>query len=233
MKPEEPNNNVSFEKAKRRLKWKKLFAKKWFFPAVYLSAAAVILSIAWWYQSNQLQQVSKTKQEGMNQETALPVDQVLEEESEQTLGLPFPVNLEVAKKMNYYDEAGSQETKETSLVNYANTYFPHSGIDFARKDGKTFEVVAAMDGKVMRAQENPILGYEIEIQHENGLTTVYQSLENVKVTKGSTVKKGDVLANAGQNNFEKEAGKHLHFEVRNKDGETVNPSQFFAEDLNG
>jgi stage II sporulation protein Q len=46
------------------------------------------------------------------------------------------------------------------------------------------------------------------------------------VKVGQTVKKGDVIARAGRNTFEKEEGIHLHFEVRNKDQQSVNPAQY-------
>ena len=54
MKPEQPNNNVKpIHKMKWRLRWKRLFSKKWAFPAIYLAAAALILSLVWWYSASQ------------------------------------------------------------------------------------------------------------------------------------------------------------------------------------
>ena len=51
MNPEEPKQTVpSLDKAKRHYKWKRLISKKWFFPAVYMVVAALILGVAWWYQ---------------------------------------------------------------------------------------------------------------------------------------------------------------------------------------
>jgi stage II sporulation protein Q len=111
------------------------------------------------------------------------------------------------------------------LVKYANTFWPHSGIDYARKDGKSFDVIAALSGKVIRVEQNPLVGQEVEIQHENGLITVYQSLTDIRVKVGQEVKQGDVIAQAGRNNFEKEAGVHLHFEVR-KGNQTVQPELY-------
>jgi stage II sporulation protein Q len=42
---------------------------------------------------------------------------------------------------------------------------------------------------------------------------------------GQEVKQGDVIAQAGRNNFEKEAGVHLHFEVR-KGNQSVQPELY-------
>lgn len=230
MKPEEPNNNIpSFEQAKRRLKWKRLFAKKWFFPAVYLTAAALILTVAWWYQESQLEQVSKTTKNMIGQDTVLPVEQVPTNPTDDEMILPVAKDSQALKTMSYYDEASSDKNKEASLVKYANTYWPHSGVDFSRKDGKTFDVVAALEGKVTRVEEHPIVGHQVEIQHESGIITIYQSLDDVKVEKGQRVKQGEVIAKAGRNHFEKEAGIHLHFEIRNKDHQAINPAQYLPE----
>ncbi len=225
MKPEEPNNNIpSFEKAKRRLKWKRLISKKWFFPAVYLTVAALILTLAWWYQEYQLEQVSKTTKPSMDQK--LPMERIPTNPTDDEMILPVAKQSQAERTIGFYDEAGSQKSKEASLVKYANTFWPHSGVDFARKDGKTFDVVAALEGRVIRVEENPIVGNQVEIRHDSGITTVYQSLDDVKIQKGQTVKKGEVIAKAGRNNFEKEAGNHLHFEIRNKENQAINPAQY-------
>jgi stage II sporulation protein Q len=54
---------------------------------------------------------------------------------------------------------------------------------------------------------------------------VYQSLDEVKVQKGQTVHQGDVLGKAGKNRFEKDAGNHLHFEIR-KENQSVDPNDY-------
>jgi stage II sporulation protein Q len=222
MKPEQPNNNVKpINKMKWRLRWKRLFSKKWAFPAIYLAAAALILSLVWWYSTSQ--------EPGQKPTTGL--EEVLKQEPVENINAPKEMILPVAEnaqakaKMGFYNDAGSDQSKETSLVKYENTYWPHSGVDFAREDGKSFDVVAALDGKVIRVEENPMVGHLVEIQHDNGLVTVYQSLSDVKVKEGQTVSQGDLIARAGENSFEKDAGVHLHFEVR-KDGQPLNPEQY-------
>lgn len=228
MKPEEPNKKIpSFEKAKRRLKWKRLLAKKWFFPAVYLAAAALILTLAWVYQGYKLQEVSKTTKLPVSQDTVLPSEPLPKNPTDDNFVLPVSKGSGAEKTMEYYDEATPENKREASLVRYASALWPHSGVDFARKDGKTFDVVAALDGKVIRVEDHPIVGQQVEIQHESGIISVYQSLDDLKVKKGQAVKQGDVIAKAGRNTFEKDAGVHLHFEVRNKQNQTVNPEQYF------
>ncbi len=223
MNPEEPKKTIpTLEKAQQRLKWKKLLSKKWFFPALYMVVAALILGIAWWFQQQPFQEVSRPSIAQKEQDEILPVEQ-----TEESMILPVKQG-QAERTIGFYEESGSKESKQASLIKYANTYWPHTGMDFARKDGKTFEVVAAMAGKVIRVEENPIVGKQVAIQHENGLVTVYQSLENVRVEKGQMLKKGDVIAEAGRNQFEKEAGIHLHFEVHREE-KPVNPANFLPQ----
>ncbi|MGW9128919.1 peptidoglycan DD-metalloendopeptidase family protein, partial [Paenibacillus chitinolyticus] len=56
---------------------------------------------------------------------------------------------------------------------------------------------------------------------------VYQSLDNVTVKPGDEVTQGQVLGSAGRNEYEKDAGIHLHFEVR-VDNKAVNPEQYLV-----
>ncbi|SFS34086.1 M23 family metallopeptidase [Marininema halotolerans] len=223
MKPED-NKPVKPVRKVSSLKWKRLFAKKWFFPAVYLATAALILSLVWWYQGAQNSGVNKTN---TSWEDSFKQEEPTIGKSEH-MKSPTKEISKTVESMGYYDEAASEKSKEAALVKYSNTYWPHPGLDYARKDGKSFDVLAAMGGKVLLVEENPLTGHQVEIRHNDGVVTIYQSLADVSVKKGDTVSQGDTIAKAGRNNFEKEAGIHLHFEVR-KDGESVNPAQYLGK----
>ena len=71
-----------------------------------------------------------------------------------------------------------------------------------------------------------LLGNVIEIEHDKGIVTQYQSVKDVKVKVGEQVKQGQAIAMAGQSLFNEEAGTHVHFEIR-KDGVAVNPTKLF------
>lgn len=214
MKPEEMKNDPS--STGNKLTWKKLVAKKWFFPVAYVTVTALILSVAWWYQGDQLQNVTDLDM-SITEPADVSVTQVI---------LPVSSESQAERRVGFYDDTVSSQEKQASLVQYANTYWPHTGCDFARKDGTAFDVVSAIDGKVTQVNENPILGRQVEIQHKDGLVTVYQSLSNIKVQKGQFVQKGTVIAQAGYNTFEKSLGNHLHFEVR-RSNNAENPEQYF------
>jgi stage II sporulation protein Q len=209
----------------------RLFRKRWVFPAIYLTCAALVVAGALWFQNKHDGKTGKDEyeysQSGTSQhnEPAVPVNEAVEK-----FTMPVLDANSVEIKTPFYDDKASKEEQEAALVFYDNTYHPNHGIDIVRKDGKTFDVTASLSGTVTKAEKDPILGYVVEIDHENGVTTVYQSLADVKVEAGDTVKQGEIIGKAGQSQFNQEAGIHAHFEIR-KDGKPVNPIDYIDKPL--
>lgn len=205
--------------------WKRLLAKKWVFPAAYLAAAAIILAFVWVFQDEpdtlDPNDVGLEVSGGVAGEMEQP-DTVPTAAEPETLGWPAEEqdNLEVI--MGYFDVDNSSEDNQAAMVEHGDTFTPHYGIDLARTDDEPFDVVAAMSGTVIRVEQVPVMGMLIEIEHENGLSTVYSSVEDVRVAEGDQVKKGDMIARSGRNELEKDLGNHVHFEVWKND-EPVNP----------
>ncbi|OQP06633.1 peptidase M23 [Geobacillus sp. 46C-IIa] len=208
---------------------KRFFRKRWVFPAIYLSCAALIVAGALWFQAGKQENAGENdvaKNGTAQQENpAIPVNETVE-----NIAMPVLDPNAVQVKTPFYDENASEQEQEAALVFYDHTYHPNQGIDLVRQDGKTFDVTASLSGTVTKAEKDPILGYVVEINHEQGVTTVYQSLADVKVEAGDTVKQGEVIGKAGQSEFNKEAGIHVHFEIR-KDGKPVNPIDYVDKPL--
>lgn len=209
----------------------RLFRKRWVFPAIYLTCAALIVAGALWFQNKHDGKTKKDEyeysQSGTSQhnEPAVPVNEAVEK-----FTMPVLDANSVEIKTPFYDDNASKEEQEAALVFYDNTYYPNHGIDIIRKDGKTFDVTASLSGTVTKAEKDPILGNVVEIDHENGVVTVYQSLADMKVKAGDTVEQGQVIGKAGQSQFNQEAGIHAHFEIR-KDGKPVNPIDYIDKPL--
>ncbi|BFT68636.1 MULTISPECIES: M23 family metallopeptidase [Paenibacillus] len=209
--------------------WKRLLAKKWVFPATYVAAAAIILTLMWVYQDTGTKTVSQDdlgikvssddQAPDNSKDGAVAVNAPAE-------AMQWPVKDRAALDVSipFYDTNATNEVKQAAMIQYNDQLTPHTAIDLKAKDGAAFDVLAAMSGKVTAVEQNPVVGNLVEITHSNGLISVYQSLAEVKVTKGAEVKKGDVIAKAGRNDFEKEDGVHLHFEVRQvSDNAALNP----------
>ena len=84
----------------------------------------------------------------------------------------------------------------------------HRGVDYAAKTGTP--VVAAGNGKVIRASYDKYNGHHVFIQHGNGIETKYIHFSKRAVKKGQRVKQGQVIGYVGSTGLA--AGPHLHFE---------------------
>ncbi|MGZ9586299.1 peptidoglycan DD-metalloendopeptidase family protein [Paenibacillus marinisediminis] len=213
--------------------WRKLLSKKWVFPALYIAAAALILTLVWVYQNEQTTtnpNPGAVQTEGKaNTGNGTTDEKVVEVvANNETLGWPVANAADVEVVMGFFDASASVEEQEKAMVEYKNTFTANSGIDLARKDKKEFDVLAAMSGKVTRAEAHPTQGNVIEIDHGNGMKTVYQSVTDMKVKKGDVVSKGDAIAKAGRSELKKDFGVHVHFGVF-EDNKPVNPSTLLAK----
>lgn len=98
----------------------------------------------------------------------------------------------------------------------------HRGIDIATELGT--EVVAPASGVVSRVAEERCMGNMVEINHGNGLVTVYgHLLRKGDVKRGQTVTRGTVIGYVG--NSGRSTGPHLHYGI-SKDGVYVDPRRY-------
>ncbi len=98
----------------------------------------------------------------------------------------------------------------------------HPGIDIANDYGTP--ILAAADGVVTVAGWNSGgYGNMVDIDHGNGIMTRYGHAEEVVVSPGQTVRKGQIIAFMGSTGFS--TGPHLHYEVHSN-GEVVNPISY-------
>lgn len=97
-------------------------------------------------------------------------------------------------------------------------YKMHTGLDI---DGSmNTPIVSAQTGTVVYANWFGSYGKTVIIDHGGGHTTLYAHLNDILVSVGSVVKKGDMVAKMGTTGVS--TGTHLHFEVR-INGEYVDP----------
>jgi len=206
-------------------KWKTWFRNKWVPPVVYLAVAAIIFTVMWQLQDRNDYPLNKedfgiSVREGQNltqnEEQSVPVTGQKEVMIE-----PVKKDAEMVVVRHFFDDKAGEKNAQ-AMVKYGDSYTAHNGIDYALKSGEPFEVIAALSGKVTRVAQDPLVGYLIEMTHDDQLVTVYQSLSEVYVEEGDVLQQGTVLGIAGRNEYEQDTGNHLHFEVR-KDGKPVSP----------
>ena len=86
----------------------------------------------------------------------------------------------------------------------------HHGVDYLVPEGTA--VFATADGVVKSLSEkNSTHGKAITIDHGNGYQTAYSHLLDIRVSKGESVKRGDIIALSGNSGLS--FAPHLHYEV--------------------
>lgn len=214
--------------------WRRLLAKKWAYPALYIAAVAIILTVMWAYQGADkvplvdgqlgdpaLTVANPAENEGVGDDHEhLPVGASME-----TMNWPVADFNQIEVLVPFFDSNGTIEAQQAATIQYGNTFSASLGVSLSRQDDEPFDVLAALSGTVTHVENHPILGHVVEITHDDGFKTVYQSLSNVGVVVQEQVEQGDVIAQAGRNELGKDHGVHLHFEVH-QDGKPIDPQAF-------
>ncbi|MBQ9082100.1 MAG: peptidoglycan DD-metalloendopeptidase family protein [Clostridia bacterium] len=99
----------------------------------------------------------------------------------------------------------------------------HGAIDIVCSYAK---VVAADGGQVVSAGWHYGYGWNVLVQHSNGLQTFYAHLSRMSVSKGQIITKGSTIGYSGSSGSWS-TGPHLHFEVR-LNGNKVNPLRYVS-----
>ena len=100
----------------------------------------------------------------------------------------------------------------------------NDGIDILAAVGEW--VHAAADGVCVYAGEDiKTYGKLVLIRHENGYVTAYADNSELEVKEGDAIKRGQIIAKAGDSGSAK--SPRLHFELR-KDGQPVDPVKYLV-----
>lgn len=115
----------------------------------------------------------------------------------------------------------------------------HNGIDIVGTGSTLDYIVAHSDGTVVQARNNyrttdtsgGSYGNYVLIKHNNGMYTLYAHMKcnSVTVKVGQKVKKGQTIGYMGNTGYA--FGAHLHFEVRDKNNNIIDPTRYINADL--
>ena len=104
----------------------------------------------------------------------------------------------------------------------------HNGVDLANNQGTP--IYAARSGKVTVATYGGTYGYYVTINHGDGFSSLYAHMTHYTVSKGQTVKKGDIIGYMGSTG--RSTGPHLHFSIY-YNGVSQNPANYITLPLWG
>ena len=101
----------------------------------------------------------------------------------------------------------------------------HNGIDLQVASGS--KVYSILDGKVTDIYSNVLEGTVVVVEHEDGLTSCYGSLDKeLNVEIGDSVNRGDELGVVSTSaSAELDAGAHLHFSMFDND-QKIDPASY-------
>jgi hypothetical protein len=102
---------------------------------------------------------------------------------------------------------------------------PHEGIDVSAPMGAP--IVAPAAGLVVRVGREAGYGLVIEIDHGNGIKTMYAHCSRVMARRGQRVKRGQEIAAVGNSGLS--TGPHLHYEIH-INGKVVDPLTYVMPD---
>ena len=136
-------------------------------------------------------------------------------------------NVKILK--DFYDIQDDEQTQENSIIYYESTYMQNSSVAYGGLE--SFDVISILDGKVIKITKDDLVGNVVEIEHENNIISVYQSVDNVKVKVNDQVKQGDIIATSGTSTINKNLNSHLLFELV-VNNEISNPENYFGKQLN-
>lgn len=210
-------------------KLKDFFKKRRALPAIYLACAILLISSLMMYE------VMNREKDDVSVTNPAPASKEFDDSTISVNGeegplekMSKPSEEDVTVKTSFYDEKATEGDQQKALVVFNDTYYESSGVDYALENGKTFDVIAPLSGKVTDVREDAFLGNYIEIDHGKGVVTTFQSIADIQVKSGDKVSQGDKIGKSGRSLMNESAGVHVHFEVK-QNGETLNPDSLYGK----
>ncbi len=103
----------------------------------------------------------------------------------------------------------------------------HTGIDIAKPLGT--KLVAIIDGIVLDTGYDNSYGKYIILKNDEGQTALYAHCNNTYVSKGTEIYIGEVIGEVGSTG--NSTGSHLHLEIRDSNGNRLNPYFYLSNAL--
>ena len=151
-----------------------------------------------------------------------------------------PIDPTPTSKVTPADTTEAPKTSEEADASGSNPEFrwPARGriIQGFKSGGNDGINISVPEGTSVRAAESGVVAYAgselkgygnlVLIRHPNGFVTAYANNGEISVKRGEQVKRGQVIAKSGESG--NVSAPQLHFELRDKSGSPVDPTNFLA-----
>ena len=205
---------------------KKLKLKKFVMPTIYVVLVSLLVISSLMYMKTfkpvdeEIEQIDYVSNDVLDEE--MPVIS-----TEKTIIRPYTAS-DVKVGKYYYDYKDNSEEQKKAIIFYEDSYIQNSGVDYVAS--KIFDVISIYDGTVEKVEDNEIVGKTVEIKHDNNVISVYQSLSEVTVKEGDSVKSGMIIGKSGTSKINADLGNHLHFELYSN-GEVLDPEDCYNKKI--
>ena len=132
--------------------------------------------------------------------------------------------IDIYKK--FYDE---NNNNDNGILFFNGTYMQSSGIIYNYKD--EFDVISIYSGEVLDVKKDELLGYVVEVKHNDNLISSYSGLKSVNVKKGEKISQSTLIGKSGEMKFDSNLKNSLMFEII-KNGKYINPEELFDKKIN-
>lgn len=236
-------SNNKKKKAEKPSIWKKIYTSK----GTYIALCSLVAVVGFTIYSNQLRNNIENQAMSFDEEAwqeavkeAGEQIEVIELDDEETAETVKPVVATPQQKPKTEEKVfqmvfpmdgqiiGKCSLDDLVFCETMEDWRTHNGTDISGKIGDA--VKASEDGVVSNVVKDELLGVVVEIDHGNGITSLYGNLQSFDFIKvGTKVKKGDIIGGVGNpGTLEANQGPHLHFEIKEK-GKYQNPEEFLKK----
>lgn len=193
------------------------------FTVVFVLVLTVVYAVDVSFNKKQNNEVKETYTEVPVYEDNIPVIT-----TDIIINRPY-VDSNVKILKGFYDHNADESSQENSIIYYESTYIQNTSIAYGGVE--SFDVVSILDGKVVKITKDDLVGNVIEVEHDNNIISVYQSVDNIKVNVNDEIKQGQIIATSGKSNINKDLNSHLLFELI-INNQISNPEDYFGKKLN-
>lgn len=121
----------------------------------------------------------------------------------------------------FFSLSKSKQEQIDAIIEYDGVYRSNYGVDYA---SDTLDVLAIASGEVKEVNKDTLFGNRVVVICGQ-YTVTYQSMDEITVKVGESVKQGSVIGTMGENVYDSTLGKHVHVIVE------VNGKYLDLEDL--
>ncbi len=201
---------------------KKLKLKGFVLPTIYfIITVGIFVGVMLLGQSFKFEPSDYDYGVGALKDDSKPV--VNEDQNTNTL-ISSPVKNDVKPNIHFYSRDDSSEIQQNSLIYYANTYIPNTGVLYASDN--EFEVKNVFEGKVIEINDDEFFGKCIVIEHSSNLRTYYYGLKNIEVNIGDELTTDAVLGISNNNTIMNDKQTFLLETYYNN--KLINPESFIG-----